>query len=148
MGNNFVLLHISAALSRACTLVTWLELIFNWQRIKRSRQPAHLFGQQQFNSMPWQVLGAPALREEFGELAQVDISDAKTGSLADWSEAQRRSSNYEIWRELGPWVEQHRPPFGDDVAPQLRRASEITAEEVCGMRSCPDMCGAELSRLA
>ena len=89
------------------------------------------------NSTPLQVLAAPALRQEFGELAEVDMADAKTGSLADWSEAQRRSSNFEIWREVGPWVEQHHPPFGDDVAPQLRRASEITAEEVRGMHVCP-----------
>ena len=94
-------------------------------------------GWQPVTSTPLQVLGAPALRQEFGELAEVDMADGKTGSLGDWSEAQRRSSNYEIWREVGPWVEQHRPPFGDDVGPQLRRAFEITAEEVRGIYACP-----------
>ena len=105
-----------------------------WQPAMRSRLPAHRLGRHSLDSAPPQVLAAPALRREFGELAEVDMGDAKTGSLADWADAQRRSANFEIWCELGPWVEQHRPPFGEDVAPQLRRASEITAEEVCHIR--------------
>ncbi|KAK9826102.1 hypothetical protein WJX81_003594 [Elliptochloris bilobata] len=76
-----------------------------------------------------QALTAPALRERYGDLVQVGLGDVKTGSLTDWADAQRRSANYEIWQELGPWVEQHRPPFGQDVAPQLSMASQITAEE-------------------
>jgi hypothetical protein len=59
------------------------------------------------------------------------------GGLTAWAEAQRGSSMSEVWRTLGPFIEEHRPAFGADVARRFETASRVGEEEVRAAARCP-----------
>jgi hypothetical protein len=66
------------------------------------------------------------------------MAGGEPGGLTAWAEAQRGSSMSEVWRTLGPFIVEHRPAFGADVAKRLNIASRVTEEEVgAGPLRCP-----------
>ncbi len=54
------------------------------------------------------------------------MAGGEPGGLTAWAEAQRGSSMSEVWRTLGPFIVEHRPAFGADVA---KRFSGVRQQE-------------------
>ncbi len=74
---------------------------------------------------------APALKQRFGGLPEVDLGDAggAAGPLAAWREVFRVGQMSEVWRELGAWVAAHSPSFGPGTAERFQMAARVTAAE-------------------
>jgi len=74
---------------------------------------------------------APALKQRFGGLPEVDLGDAAgaAGPLAGWREVFRVGQMSEVWRELGAWVSAHSPSFGPGTAERFQMAAHVTAAE-------------------
>jgi len=93
---------------------------------------------------------APALKQRFGGLPEVDLGDAAgaAGALAGWREVFRVGQMHEVWRELGAWVAAHSPSFGPGTAERFQMAARVTAAEarrspaprVAMVRDPPDCC--------
>jgi len=67
---------------------------------------------------------APALKQRFGGLPEVDLGDAAgaAGPLAGWREVFRVG-------QMSAWVSAHSPSFGPGTAERFQMAARVTAAE-------------------
>lgn len=73
---------------------------------------------------------AGTLRKTCEALGATDEVTLFEGNEHDWLECYRVLQGAEIWRELGPWITEFRPKFGDDIAPRFADTASITATDV------------------
>ena len=62
-----------------------------------------------------------------GPAGEIDLFDGEPGS---WLGCYVALQGSEVWRGLGPWIEQNQPRFGPAIAPRFAAAARITPEEV------------------
>lgn len=73
---------------------------------------------------------AGTLRKTCEALGATDEITLFEGKGRDWLECYRVLQGAEIWRELGPWIAEFRPKFGDNIAPRFADAASIDAADV------------------
>jgi len=92
--------------------------------------------------VPAQALkaAAPALKQRFGDLAEVDLGGGGAGTLREWADTNCVCENAESWGVLGPWITQHKPAFGPGIADRFEWASRCTPAQVPPAHPPPRLC--------
>jgi amidase len=73
---------------------------------------------------------AALLREQGRALGARDEVTLFDGEEAEWLECYRVLQGAEIWQQLGPWIRQAEPRFGDAMAPRFADAAAISSPDV------------------
>lgn len=82
------------------------------------------------------ALQQPAARvaKQFAEKAEITVAPQSTGAnvqdnLSPFMECFRTIQGYEIWQNLGDWIEQHNPSLGPGIDERVTAAKGVTAEQ-------------------
>jgi hypothetical protein len=71
------------------------------------------------------------VRELLGDPEEVTVASLPgLESLASWADVFRVNQGAEVWRTLGPWMQQWKPDCAPGIRDRLKVASEFTMEQV------------------
>ena len=109
-----------------------------WTITEPTAQPARLlYAKDAFD------LVDPAVRDALDDAVRLtttvignrsDVTVSPEG-LGEWYETFRVLQAFEIWQNLGPWIEETRPAIGPGIRERLELASRITEEQVSAANS-------------